>query len=182
VRGITTAQKVDLKIFRLHIVVSFKIKVNSLEQGLQTTARGPNPAREAISSGRKYWHFVNNEKIIFTGMRKMCWFDRMWHYPKQSHYVRCPALELLFTSLCGLLTKKFVDPWPREFNTFLLYCRSLLESRLLPLLVAGNLHRCFLESPYKLWQMPERVWTVGAATALASFVQGLPAYRIWPSF
>ena len=34
----------------------------------------------------------------------------MQHIPKQSHYVRCPVLELLCTSLCGLLAKKFGDP------------------------------------------------------------------------
>jgi len=31
--------------------------------------------------------------------------------PKQSHYVRFPALELLHNSLCGPRTKKFGDPW-----------------------------------------------------------------------
>jgi len=34
----------------------------------------------------------------------------MQHIPKQSHYVRCPALKLLCTNLCGPLTKNFVDP------------------------------------------------------------------------
>ena len=33
--------------------------------------------------------------------------------PKQSHYVRCPALELLCNSLCDPQTKKFGDPWSR---------------------------------------------------------------------
>jgi len=32
-----------------------------LEQGLQTTARGPNPAHEAISSGPQR-HFASKEK------------------------------------------------------------------------------------------------------------------------
>ena len=36
----------------------------SLQQGLQTTARGPNAAREAISSGPQS-HFVKDEKIIY---------------------------------------------------------------------------------------------------------------------
>jgi len=34
----------------------------------------------------------------------------MSHIPKQSHYVRCPTLELLCNSLCGPQTKKFGDP------------------------------------------------------------------------
>jgi len=34
----------------------------------------------------------------------------MYHIPKQSKYVRCPALELLCDSLCGPLTKMFGDP------------------------------------------------------------------------
>jgi len=36
----------------------------SLDQGLQTMARGPNPARLDISSGSRR-HFVNNEKIMY---------------------------------------------------------------------------------------------------------------------
>jgi len=35
----------------------------AVDQGLQTTAREPNPARDAISSGPPR-DFVNNEKII----------------------------------------------------------------------------------------------------------------------
>jgi len=35
-----------------------------LDQGLQITARGPNPAREDISSGSRR-HFVNIEKILY---------------------------------------------------------------------------------------------------------------------
>jgi len=34
----------------------------------------------------------------------------MQHIPKQSHYVRCPTLELLSISLCGSLTNMFGDP------------------------------------------------------------------------
>jgi len=36
---------------------------------------------------------------------------------KQSHYARCPALELLYNSLCGPRAKTFGDPWtrPREW-------------------------------------------------------------------
>jgi len=33
---------------------------------------------------------------------------------KQSHYVRCPALELLYSSLCGPLAKTFGDPCSRQ--------------------------------------------------------------------
>jgi len=32
--------------------------------------------------------------------------------PKQSHYVRCPALELLHNSLCDPRTKKLETPAP----------------------------------------------------------------------
>jgi len=35
----------------------------SLDQGLQTTARAPNPACQDISSGSRK-HFVNDEKIV----------------------------------------------------------------------------------------------------------------------
>jgi len=70
-------------------------------RGLQTTAR------EAISSGPQSL-FVNNEKVIH--LWKICWFGRMQHFTKQSHYVRCPALELLCNILCSPLTKKFGDP------------------------------------------------------------------------
>jgi len=38
-------------------------------RGLQTTARGPDAARETISSGRRS-HFVNNEKIICSTYEK----------------------------------------------------------------------------------------------------------------
>ena len=34
----------------------------------------------------------------------------MQHIPKQSHYVRCPALELLCDGLCGPVAKKFGNP------------------------------------------------------------------------
>jgi len=35
----------------------------SLDQGLQTTAGGPNPSRKDISTGSRR-HFVDNEKIM----------------------------------------------------------------------------------------------------------------------
>jgi len=47
-------------------------------------------------------------------LRKTCWLGRMQHIPKQSHYVRCLALELLWNSLCGSLAKKFGDPCCRS--------------------------------------------------------------------
>ena len=52
---------------------------NALAQGLQTTTRGPNPAREAISSC-PHSHFVNNEKVIGLHLRKICWFGRILIY------------------------------------------------------------------------------------------------------
>jgi len=41
----------------------------------------------------------------------------MQHIPKQSHYVRCPALEVSCSSLCGPQTKKFGEPWLRVLKT-----------------------------------------------------------------
>jgi len=38
----------------------------------------------------------------------------MQHIPKQPHYVRCPAFELLCDNLCDPRTKQFVDPCPRN--------------------------------------------------------------------
>jgi len=62
------------------------------------------PAREAISSGHK--------DILPTIKKMQIWFCRMQHMsivPKQSHYVRCPALELLYNSLCGPRKKKRLE-------------------------------------------------------------------------
>jgi len=43
-----------------------------LRQGLQTMARGPDAAREAISSGPRS-HFVNDENTMYTTcLRKIC--------------------------------------------------------------------------------------------------------------
>jgi len=39
-------------------------RFQSLDQGLQTMARGPNPARQDISSDSRR-HLVNNEKIMY---------------------------------------------------------------------------------------------------------------------
>jgi len=52
----------------------YNITCVSLDQGLQTTARGPNPVRQDISSGSGR-HFVNNEKIMY--LQKIHWFRRM---------------------------------------------------------------------------------------------------------
>jgi len=41
----------------------YTTKCFSLAKDLQTTARGPNPAHEAISSDPQS-HFVNNENVI----------------------------------------------------------------------------------------------------------------------
>jgi len=75
---------------------------------------GPNPAREAISSGSRR-HFVNNEKIMY--LRNICWFGRMQHILKQSQYVRCLALELLCNSFCDPLTRRFGDPWYKSVKS-----------------------------------------------------------------
>ena len=48
-------------------------------------------------------------------LRKLCWFSRK-HIPKQAHYVRFQALELLCNSICGGRTKKFGHPWPKWLN------------------------------------------------------------------
>jgi len=65
--------------------------------GQNRSAKTFHRAREVISSIMMYW-------------QKIYWFGTIWHIPKQWRYVRCPALVLLFSSLCGPLTKKFGDP------------------------------------------------------------------------
>jgi len=52
--------------------------MNILKQGLQTTARGPNQAREAISSGRRR-HFVNNEKQNIYEKLDLVKCDILWN-------------------------------------------------------------------------------------------------------
>jgi len=42
----------------------FTLHFNALNQGLQTTAHEPNPAREAVSSDQTK-HIVTNEKIYY---------------------------------------------------------------------------------------------------------------------
>ena len=41
----------------------------------------------------------------------------MQYIPKQSHYVICPALELLCYSLCGPQIKKFVGSCTKQTTT-----------------------------------------------------------------
>ena len=92
-------------------------------RGLQTTARGPNPACKALPSGPQS-HFiclqrqcVKNENIIY--LQTNCWFGRAHQIPKQSHCGRCLAMELLWSSLCGPLTKKFGDPCSMPLSALL---------------------------------------------------------------
>jgi len=71
---------------------SLKITAIVYVTGLRIAALGPKPAREVLY------------------LRQSCWFGRMQHIPKQSQYVRCPALELLCNSLSGRRPKKLRDP------------------------------------------------------------------------
>jgi len=57
----------------------------------------------------------------------------MQHIPKKSHYVRCPALKLLCTNLCGPLTKNFGDPCTRLCMFKILFGESSLYLKQLPL-------------------------------------------------
>jgi len=63
-------------------------------------AKSFHPTRENILSLMK--------NILY--LRKTCWFGEIQYIPKQSNYVRCPALELLCSILCGPQIKKFGDP------------------------------------------------------------------------
>jgi len=100
---------------------------------LFTVKQGVSKLRPTAQSGPRR-HFVNNEKIL--NLRKICWFCRMWHIPKQSHYVRFPALELLCNNLCGRRTKGLetlaVDIYTRlcEMLTveYFCYCQWLLDA------------------------------------------------------
>jgi len=53
-------------------------------------AESPNYSWRAKSCAQR--HFVN-EKIIY--LQTTCWFDRMQHISKQSHFVRCLALDIV---------------------------------------------------------------------------------------
>jgi len=72
---------------------------------------------EPFSSGRKDI-LSTIEKLIHLKV----WFIRMWHIPKQSYYVRCPALEVLCNSLGGPLTKNVETP---ALNHAARYCFTL---------------------------------------------------------
>jgi len=60
---------------------------------------------------------------------KFCWFCRMWHIPKQSHYLRRPPLDIFCNSLCGPQKKKFGSPC---FNTSLAKWMRLRTSMFQP--------------------------------------------------
>ena len=57
-------------------------------------------------------------------LRKTCWFGEMQYIPKQPHYVRSPALELLCNSLCGPQIKKFRDPCTKQTTTRCLFRKT----------------------------------------------------------
>jgi len=52
----------------------------------------------------QYW----NTSESFLG--NICWFSEMYHSPKQLHYVRCEAVELLCNSTSGPLKKNAFRP------------------------------------------------------------------------
>jgi len=66
----------------------------------------------------------------------------MQPFPKQSYYLRSPALELLFYSLCGPPTKKFGDP--------VLECSEKLVSKVRPPKLKDFTQKsaCYLEYRY----------------------------------
>ena len=70
---------------------------DSLLQGLQATAREPNPVRKAISSGRRR-HFVSNEKIIYM----LIWYNVA--HPE--------ILTFHITMMSGPLKRNFCPPVP----------------------------------------------------------------------
>jgi len=93
---------------------SLRVIVIPQYRGLQTTARGPNAAREATSSGPRS-QFVNNERILVYYYEK-CVGLAEYNIPNQAHHARCLALEMLCTRLYGPRTKKFGDPCPSITN------------------------------------------------------------------
>jgi len=66
----------------------------------------PNHGRQVESRPRR--HSVNNEKWYFYEL--LPYLAECNNIPKQSYFVRCPAIELLHNSLCGPLTRKFGGP------------------------------------------------------------------------
>jgi len=92
-------------------------------RSLQTTARGPNRTREAISSSRSDSLWIT-KKIIY--LRKNCSFGTVHcNISRNIAYVRCSALELLCKSLCGPRTKKLGDTWSTAKST--LYQRTKIS-------------------------------------------------------
>ena len=86
-----------------------------LHQGLQPTARGPNAAREAISSGQRS-HFFNDEKNNVEKncemyLRKICWFGRiLYNISRNNHTTYNVRHSIYFYSLYGPRSKTFGDP------------------------------------------------------------------------
>jgi len=86
---------------------------HGLGQGLQTTASGPDAAREVISSMIK-----NNMRYFW----KVCWFGTLQHIPQHSHCVWSTALDVFCITLCGR------EPWPGTlFIDCSKECRKLLH-------------------------------------------------------
>jgi len=76
------------------------------DRGLQTTARGPNLVREALSSGHKDMLSIMENRDVWE--KFVDWQNVT--LPKQSHHVRYPAIVLLCNNLCCPLSKPFGDP------------------------------------------------------------------------
>ena len=109
------------------MVCAVTTPLHSLCQGSpHSRPAGQYPTCEAISPGCKT-HFANDEKIFY--LQRMCWFVRMWHIPKKSHYARCPALQLLSNSLCGPLTKRELSKTVKL---------SVFRSVFVPILTCGH--------------------------------------------
>ena len=89
-----------------------------LTRVFQTRAHGEDLAREAISSGPRR-DFVSKQKFYIY--EKFVNFVEC-NVPQQSHYLRCPALELLCNCLHGPLTRKFGDPVQNQAMTLKWLC------------------------------------------------------------
>ena len=72
-----------------------------------------NSCTPGVSKLRPVTPFCQNVKIY---LRKICWFGIMSHILKQSHYSRCPVLELLCMISCGPRKKKFGDPCFKQWR------------------------------------------------------------------
>jgi len=73
---------------------------------------GPDLARETVSSSRKDISSIMKISYIYQKIVDLV----ECNIPKQSHYVRCPILELLLNSLGGPRIKKFGDNRFYEVN------------------------------------------------------------------